>query len=239
MRRFDKFTEAAAAPPAPKPSKPSEPTPPAIVKTETKTNGNGTKEAIPKTTNGTTKKRVKSESISLSDAEEDEESQLSSLESPPPPKKKQKASRSTEDSDAAFAARLQAEENRAGRATRGAATGKRKAAPAKKVKKEKKKKSKARVGSDEDSDVEGGEKKEVKRNGGFHVSCFDCLAQRSRQFMSASAYQPMKLALGRRSINSWESSLRSWQFWKSICQKFSDIDLGSRVFQGFELILGG
>lgn len=180
MRRFDKFTEAAAAPPAPKPS---EPTPPEIVKTETKANGNGKKYAPSKATNGTNNKRVKSESLSLSDAEVDDESQLSSLESSPPPKKKPKASRSTEDSDAAFAARLQAEENRAGRATRGAATGKRKAAPAKKVKKEKKKKSKARVGSDEDSDVEGGEKKEVKRNGGFHVRRFRCLATPGLQSM--------------------------------------------------------
>lgn len=194
MRRFDKFTEAAAAPPAPKPS---EPTPPVTVKTETKANGNGnsTKEVIPKATNGTNNKRVKSESLSLSDAEEDDESQLSSLESSPPPKKKQKASRSTEDSDAAFAARLQAEENRARRATRGAATGKRKAAPAKKVKKERKKKSKARVGSDEDSDVEGGEKKEVKRNGGFHVRRFECQARPGQARPSIHPFQQNILTL--------------------------------------------
>lgn len=179
MRRFDKFTESAAAPPAPKPS---ETIPAATVKREVKNEiksenkNNSTKEHTPKAINGNSRKRATpSESTSLSDAEEDQESQLSSLQSSPPPKKKQKASRSTEDSDAAFAARLQAEENRAGRATRGAATGKRKAAPGKKVKKEKKKKSKARVGSDEDSDVDGGEKKEVKRNGGFHVRILDDL----------------------------------------------------------------
>jgi upstream activation factor subunit UAF30 len=171
MRRFDKFTEAAAAPAVPKAS---EPTPAYNVKTET----NGADKPTSKPPNGTSKKRSSpSDEASVSDAENDDESQLSSLEASPPPKKKQKASRSTEDSDAAFAARLQAEENmRTSRATRGAATGKRKAAPGKKAKKEKKKKSKARVGSDEDSDVEGGEKKEVKRNGGFHVSFFNFLA---------------------------------------------------------------
>jgi upstream activation factor subunit UAF30 len=180
MRRFDKFTEAAAAPPVPKHS---EATPATTVKTET----NGIAKPAPKPTNGTSKKRSSpSDSASLSDAEDDDESQLSSLEASPPPKKKPKASRSTEDSDAAFAARLQAEENRAGRATRGAATGKRKAAPGKKVKKEKKKKSKARIGSEEDSDVEGGEKKEVKRNGGFHVGFLESLAVMEYELISCA-----------------------------------------------------
>jgi upstream activation factor subunit UAF30 len=91
------------------------------------------------------------------------------LESSPPPKKKQKK-KSVELSDAALAAKLQAEENvRSSRATRGGVA-KRKT-PVKKVKKERKKKSRARVGSEDDSDAEGAEKKESKpRTGGFHVS---------------------------------------------------------------------
>ena len=81
----------------------------------------------------------------------------------PQPRKKQKA---TVDADAAFAARLQAEEDKRARPTRGGAN--RKAAP---VKKKKKKKTKERITGSDDSDIDGEEINEKpKRETGFHVS---------------------------------------------------------------------
>jgi upstream activation factor subunit UAF30 len=97
-------------------------------------------------------------------------SALSDLDDSAPPKKKAKKSRTAEDEDAAYAAKLQAEENaRTGRATRGGNT-KRKAAPA--PKKKAKKKSANRVKDEDDSDIgsgSGAEKKSPARKGGFHV----------------------------------------------------------------------
>ena len=94
----------------------------------------------------------------------------------PVKKRKHKASQSVEETDAAYAARLQAEENgRSSRATRGGGT-KRKSAAAKKREKKPKKKSKNRVGSDDDSDTARGEEKEVKTTG-FHV-CDEALHSR-------------------------------------------------------------
>ncbi|KAF2141698.1 uncharacterized protein K452DRAFT_308767 [Aplosporella prunicola CBS 121167] len=94
------------------------------------------------------------------------ESDLSDVESTPP-KKKHKKSASVED-DAAFAARLQAEENGRARSTRGGGAG-RKKTPVKKKTESRKKKSRAKVNSDDDSELgTGDEKKEVKRTGGFH-----------------------------------------------------------------------
>jgi upstream activation factor subunit UAF30 len=96
----------------------------------------------------------------------DDESALSELGSSPPKKKAKK--RSTEDEDAAYAAKLQAELNATARSTRGGNTKKRTAAPKKKTKK----KSENKVRDEDDSDIvsgSGGEKKEVKRTGGFHV----------------------------------------------------------------------
>lgn len=97
-----------------------------------------------------------------------EESELSDVASTPP-KKKHKKSTSVED-DAAFAARLQAEENGRARSTRGGGASRRKA-PVKKKGESRKKKSKTKVNSDDDSELGSGSesKKEVKRNGGFHV----------------------------------------------------------------------
>ncbi|KAL8826168.1 MAG: hypothetical protein Q9170_007507 [Blastenia crenularia] len=82
------------------------------------------------------------------------------------PKKKRK--RSPVDEDAAFAAKLQAEENGRARSTRGG--GPKKAAPVKK-KKTPKKKTADRVDAADDSDLdsEPAEKK-INRSGGFHVS---------------------------------------------------------------------
>lgn len=75
------------------------------------------------------------------------------------------------DADAAFAAKLQAEENSRARPTRNGVT--RKAAPTKK-KKTPKKKTAARINASDDSELElsdgaVGAKKEVNRNSGFHV----------------------------------------------------------------------
>ncbi|KAL8770773.1 MAG: hypothetical protein Q9209_003640 [Squamulea sp. 1 TL-2023] len=82
-----------------------------------------------------------------------------------PPKKKRK--RTPVDDDAAFAAKLQAEENVRARPTRGGAS--KKAVPIKK-KKTPKKKTAARVGAADDSDLDtDAAEKKVNRNGGFHV----------------------------------------------------------------------
>lgn len=86
--------------------------------------------------------------------------------SPQPKKRKQNPD---VDADALFAAKLQAEENKLARPTRGSAT--RKAAPAKKKSKAKTaKKVQAEDDSDLDSSSGTGSKKEVNRSGGFHVS---------------------------------------------------------------------
>ena len=87
-----------------------------------------------------------------------------------PPKKKRKAD--VVDADAAYAARLQAQENLLARPTRGGNT--RKAAPVKKKKSPSKSKPKTskKVKASDDSDIESSEvgEKEVNRNTGFHVS---------------------------------------------------------------------
>lgn len=74
-------------------------------------------------------------------------------------------------SDAALAARLQAEENSRVRPTRGIDKRKRSSAP-KKGDKIKKRKSANKVRAEDDSDLAGesGEEKPKKRNGAFHVS---------------------------------------------------------------------
>ncbi|KAL8937653.1 MAG: hypothetical protein Q9211_003569 [Gyalolechia sp. 1 TL-2023] len=81
-----------------------------------------------------------------------------------PPKKKRK--RSPVDEDAAFAAKLQAEENGRARSTRGG--GPKKAAPVKK-RKTPKKKTADRVNGADDSDLDSEPtEKKVNRSGGFH-----------------------------------------------------------------------
>ncbi|RMZ81936.1 hypothetical protein DV737_g2302, partial [Chaetothyriales sp. CBS 132003] len=102
------------------------------------------------------------------DAEDDDLSEVGADEANEvdgaPPKKKQKAE--AED-DAAIAARLQAEEDRLARPTRGGNS--RKAAPAKK-KKRTPRKSKNRIGSEDDSDLGGEDKpKRPKSNTGFNA----------------------------------------------------------------------
>jgi upstream activation factor subunit UAF30 len=83
----------------------------------------------------------------------------------PPPKKRKKL-----DSDAKLAAKLQAEENSRARPSR---NGVNKKPVAARKKSTPKKKSAAKIKADDDSDLElnsDGEKKEVVRKGGFHVS---------------------------------------------------------------------
>jgi hypothetical protein len=146
MQRFDKFNNEQNGS-----SEPSEPLP---------TVEDGTKASNDDTSDVSNHKR----------SPDDDESALSELEDIAPPKKKAKKSKvRDEDDDAAFAARLQAEENaRMGRATRGGNTKRKAPAPKKKTKK----KSATRVKDDDDSDVNSGsgaEKKSPSRKGGFHV----------------------------------------------------------------------
>ena len=92
-----------------------------------------------------------------------------------PSSKKLKRKNSEIESDEKMAARLQAELNaQSSRATRGG--GVKRKAP---VKRKTKAKSAAKLGSDDDSDLEGeaGEKPERERKGGFHVS--GCMRARS------------------------------------------------------------
>jgi len=91
---------------------------------------------------------------------EAESDEVSDVADTPPPKKKHK---STVDADAAFAAKLQAEEDKRARPTRGGAT--RKSAPTKKKKKTKK----DRITASDDSEVDGEDKEQKpKRKTGFH-----------------------------------------------------------------------
>lgn len=89
---------------------------------------------------------------------------LSDVVGTPPPKKKRKPSI---DADAALAAKLQAEEERMARPTRGGAS--RKAAP---VKKKRKRVKKERITGSDDSDMDedGNKPQKPKRETGFHVS---------------------------------------------------------------------
>ncbi|KAJ9602425.1 hypothetical protein H2200_012967 [Cladophialophora chaetospira] len=92
---------------------------------------------------------------------EAESDEVSDVADTPPPKKKQK---STVDADAAFAAKLQAEEDKRARPTRGGTS--RKAAPAKKKKKKPKK---DRITASDDSEIDGEEREiKPKRETGFH-----------------------------------------------------------------------
>jgi len=99
------------------------------------------------------------------------EDDLSDIAVSPSPKKKRKAA--PVDNDAAFAARLQAEENGRARATRGGVNKKPTSAKKKINKKTPKKKTSDRVKAEDDSDLEGSGseivEKKVNRSGGFHV----------------------------------------------------------------------
>jgi hypothetical protein len=116
---------------------------------------------VPKT-NGVHKHAQPSSSSSPAKREAASED-LSDVVDTLPPKKKRKASI---DADAAFAAKLQAEEERLARPTRGGAN--RKAAPVKRRKKAKKERV---TGSDDsDMDEDGNKPQKPKKETGFHVS---------------------------------------------------------------------
>ncbi|KAG8525271.1 uncharacterized protein KY384_008915 [Bacidia gigantensis] len=97
---------------------------------------------------------------------DDDDDEMSDVIDEPKPKKKRKPS---EDTDAAYAAKLQAMENARSRTTRGG--GSKPSKPAKK-KKTPKKKSAGRVKAEDDSDIDGSgsdvKERKVNRNTGFH-----------------------------------------------------------------------
>ena len=98
-------------------------------------------------------------------SEEDDEDLSEVRDSPASKKKKRKVEY---DSDAAFAAKLQAQENGRIRSTRGGGP----KAPAVKKKKSPKKKTSSKVKAEDDSDLDGSDgakEKKVNRSGGFHV----------------------------------------------------------------------
>ena len=99
----------------------------------------------------------------------DDDAELSDAPASQSPKKRRKVA--DMDDDAAFAARLQAEENSRARPTRGGVN--KKVIPAKKKKKTPKKKNPDKAKAEEDSDLEGSgyeaAEKKVNRSGGFHV----------------------------------------------------------------------
>ncbi|CAF9935269.1 hypothetical protein IMSHALPRED_010167 [Imshaugia aleurites] len=158
MRRFDKFDEQRKAPPqmnghvmVKKESPASSQT---VIHTTVKgdslasqqTNGHTTaKEYSPMSSEPT--RNATSQSPKKHKQESDEE-EISDVKHSPPPKKKKKVER---DSDAAYAAKLQAQENARTRSTRGGGP----KAPLVKKKKSPKKKTPAKVKAEDDSDVDG------------------------------------------------------------------------------------
>jgi len=174
MERFDHFSAGQDAPSA---SPEEAPAPPI-------TNGHSTNEAtakptvehtaqppviLPTTAPAAAKAKPQPSSSPAATPPKREEDEESDPVDRSPPKKKRKAD--AVDADAAYAARLQAQENLLARPTRGGNT--RKTAPVKKKKSPSKKaKTSAKVRASDDSDIdssEAGEKK-VNRNTGFHVS---------------------------------------------------------------------
>ena len=141
MARFDNFTAKSAA---------------QTNGHTTATNGQVSRSATPK----------QEPSSPASKKRPPEESDISDVRASPVPKKKKKIDR---DSDAAFAAKLQAQENSRMRATRGG--GPKKAGPVKK--KMPKKKTSAKVKAEDDSDLDGSgsevKEKKINRNSAFHV----------------------------------------------------------------------
>ena len=100
------------------------------------------------------------------------EDELSDVTASPAANKKRKTI--PVDDDAAFAARLQAEENGRARATRGGVNKKPTSAKKKVTKSQPRKKTSHKVKAEDDSDLEGSgseaAEKKINRSGGFHVS---------------------------------------------------------------------
>lgn len=176
MRRFDKFDEQRRAPPQTNghasAKEVSHTSPPTIDHTAVKenalalpqTNGNLTVRENPPASSVPTRKTISPSPKKHKQESGDEE--ISDVKDSPHPKKKKKTER---DSDAAYAAKLQAQENARTRSTRGGGP---KAPPAKKKKMTPKKKTPAKVKAEDDSDIDGSESdgKEKVRSGGFHAS---------------------------------------------------------------------
>jgi upstream activation factor subunit UAF30 len=102
-----------------------------------------------------------------------DDDELSDVPDTPSPKKRRKVDHYVDD-DAAFAAKLQAEENSRARPTRNGMN--RRTAPIKKKQRNPKKKTSDKVKAEDDSDVQDscseGTEKKVNRSGGFHVCKF-------------------------------------------------------------------
>ena len=176
MKRFDKFDEQRKAPAQTNShanvKEPSPASPRTAVHTTSKqdalvssqTNGHIIFKAESPVSSDHTGKEI-SQSPKKHEQGRDEE-QLPDVKDSPPPRKKKKVER---DSDAAYAAKLQAQENARSRTTRGGGP---KAPLAKKIKKSQKKKTSAKVKAEDDSDIDesGSEVKEKVRSGGFHAS---------------------------------------------------------------------
>lgn len=154
----------------------------------------GTVEPIP-TANGIAHDEISPPASSHKRKErDDEEEDLSEVEdSSPAPKKVKKTNGATE-SDEKLAARLQAELNAQTRSTRGGGTTKRK--PVAKKEKKAKKKSKAKINSDDDSAVEGEDKPEKEKKGGFHVSWTDTKSLGIRTDNLPEAYESFRTTFG-------------------------------------------
>ena len=109
-----------------------------------------------------------SESASPAKRKVSDDDDLSDVIDSPPPKKVKKAFKpSHAETDEELAKRMQAELNASARGTRGGGAPKRKAAP-KKPKVTPKKKSKAKINSDDDSNLSDSSKPEKEKKGGFH-----------------------------------------------------------------------
>ncbi|CAF9908586.1 MAG: hypothetical protein ALECFALPRED_004684 [Alectoria fallacina] len=170
MRRFDKFDEQRKAPPQTNGHasvKEGLPASPQVLDNTTakegslasrQTNGHATvKENSPVSSEPSRKAIPQSPKKHKQESDEEERSDVKGS---PPPKKKKKVER---DSDAAYAAKLQAQENARTRSTRGGGP---KVPPMKRNKKSPKKKTSAKVKAEDDSDIDGSgsdvkEKKEL------------------------------------------------------------------------------
>lgn len=125
------------------------------------------------------------------------------------PKKKKKSKEPSVDADAAYAARLQAEEDKRTRPTRGGHS--RKAAPVKK--KTPKKKTAARIRGSDESDVESSSVEKKPKNTGFNVSIFT----------TESSAQPNRIA----ETNEPLAGIIRTSKWRDCCKR---PDLGDAWF---------
>jgi len=125
-----------------------------------------------------------------------------------PPKKKRKEP--SVDADAVFAARLQAEEDKRARPTRGGSS--RKSAPLKK--KTPKKKTAVRVRGSDESDVEDSQTEKKLKSTGFNVS----ISSRVVQYHLTRSQKPMNLSTALSELLAGETAVSNFLFFGStIC----------------------